>query len=227
MPHFARPCRRPRTGAKVLVLERAPQDERGGNTAYTEGLMRFVYNGAEDILALSPDLSDEEKQERFRHLHRGCLLRRHGARHGASHRSGPLRNSRPAEQCDRALAKGPGLALPAAVRAPVLQGRRPLQVLGRRHARRLGGGRGMVDSLFRAAERPASPSSTTPGCGPDLVRRRRARRRGAGQGETTSDLRPLRRAGLRRLRGQRRVAHALSRAGLGSRQGARLEIQHR
>lgn len=52
-------------GASVLVLERAPKEERGGNTAYTEGLMRFVYNGTEDIVALSPDLSEEEKQSDF------------------------------------------------------------------------------------------------------------------------------------------------------------------
>src|SRR5918999_4095216 len=52
-------------GARVLLLERAPQDERGGNSSYTEGLMRCVYNGAEDIFALSPDLSDEEKKSDF------------------------------------------------------------------------------------------------------------------------------------------------------------------
>ena len=40
-------------GADVLVLERAPEEERGGNTAFSEGLMRFVYNGTEDIQALS------------------------------------------------------------------------------------------------------------------------------------------------------------------------------
>ena len=47
-------------GAKVLVLERAPVPERGGNTAYTDGLMRFVYNGTDDIRALVPDLTDNE-----------------------------------------------------------------------------------------------------------------------------------------------------------------------
>ena len=52
-------------GAKVLLLERAPQDERGGNSSYTEGLMRFVYDGAEDIRALSPDLSEEEMKSDF------------------------------------------------------------------------------------------------------------------------------------------------------------------
>ena len=52
-------------GAKVLLLERAPEEERGGNSSYTEGLMRFVYNGSEDIFALSPDLSEEEKKSDF------------------------------------------------------------------------------------------------------------------------------------------------------------------
>lgn len=52
-------------GASVLLLERAPEEERGGNSSYTEGLMRFVYSGADDILALSPDLSEEEKAADF------------------------------------------------------------------------------------------------------------------------------------------------------------------
>lgn len=47
-------------GASVLVLERAPFEERGGNSAYTDGLMRVVYEGAGDIRALAPDLTDEE-----------------------------------------------------------------------------------------------------------------------------------------------------------------------
>ena len=33
-------------GARVLVLERAPEAERGGNSMYTDGKMRFAYNGA-------------------------------------------------------------------------------------------------------------------------------------------------------------------------------------
>ena len=47
-------------GARVLVLERAPVAERGGNTAYTDGLMRVVYEGADDIRAFAPDLTDAE-----------------------------------------------------------------------------------------------------------------------------------------------------------------------
>lgn len=52
-------------GAEVLLLERASVDERGGNSSYTEGLMRFVYNGTEDIHALSPDLSEKELEADF------------------------------------------------------------------------------------------------------------------------------------------------------------------
>lgn len=46
-------------GASVLMLEAAPEAERGGNTAYTAGAMRFAFNGVEDILTLVPDLDQE------------------------------------------------------------------------------------------------------------------------------------------------------------------------
>ncbi len=52
-------------GAGVLLLERSPREERGGNSSYTEGLMRFVYEGSEDIRALSPDLNEEEMKSDF------------------------------------------------------------------------------------------------------------------------------------------------------------------
>ena len=48
-------------GAQVTLLERAPQAKRGGNTAFTAGAMRVAYKGVEDILALVPDLSDEQR----------------------------------------------------------------------------------------------------------------------------------------------------------------------
>jgi tricarballylate dehydrogenase len=45
---------------KVLVLERAPEDEAGGNSRFTAGLLRVVYDGVEDLKRLMPDLSEEE-----------------------------------------------------------------------------------------------------------------------------------------------------------------------
>lgn len=47
-------------GAKVLVLEKAPKEHRGGNSAYTGGAFRIAYNGLEDIKRLVPDLSEDE-----------------------------------------------------------------------------------------------------------------------------------------------------------------------
>ncbi len=47
-------------GSSVLVLERAPYDERGGNSTYTAGAMRVAYRGVEDILELAPDLTQED-----------------------------------------------------------------------------------------------------------------------------------------------------------------------
>src|SRR5438477_5868743 len=46
-------------GARVLVLEAAPFDEGGGNSRYTAGALRFVYNGVDDLLKLC-DLSEQE-----------------------------------------------------------------------------------------------------------------------------------------------------------------------
>jgi tricarballylate dehydrogenase len=47
-------------GARVLVLEKAEQGERGGNTFFSGGGFRFPYRGIDDIRALIPDLSDAE-----------------------------------------------------------------------------------------------------------------------------------------------------------------------
>jgi tricarballylate dehydrogenase len=50
-------------GAKrILVLERAPEDESGGNSRFTAGLMRIAYAGVEDLKKVIPDLSSEEVQ---------------------------------------------------------------------------------------------------------------------------------------------------------------------
>src|ERR1700690_674269 len=47
-------------GVSVLVLERAPEDESGGNSRFTAGAFRCVYDGVDDLRALMPDLSDAE-----------------------------------------------------------------------------------------------------------------------------------------------------------------------
>ncbi|HET7034491.1 MAG TPA: FAD-dependent tricarballylate dehydrogenase TcuA [Thermomicrobiaceae bacterium] len=47
-------------GAEVVVLERAPQAEAGGNSRFTGGAIRFVYNGLDDLLQVMPDLGPSE-----------------------------------------------------------------------------------------------------------------------------------------------------------------------
>ena len=47
-------------GARVLVLERAPQHERGGDTAYTGGLFRFPFTGMDQVGALVPEYTAPE-----------------------------------------------------------------------------------------------------------------------------------------------------------------------
>jgi len=48
------------SGAEVVMLERAPKEESGGNSRFTAGAIRCVYDGVEDLRRLMPDLTDEE-----------------------------------------------------------------------------------------------------------------------------------------------------------------------
>ena len=47
-------------GARVLMLERAPEAENGGNSRFTAGGMRIAYRGVDDLKMLMPDLTSEE-----------------------------------------------------------------------------------------------------------------------------------------------------------------------
>lgn len=44
----------------VLILERAPQNNRGGNSVFTAGSFRMVHNGLETIQTIITDLSQDE-----------------------------------------------------------------------------------------------------------------------------------------------------------------------
>ena len=50
-------------GARVLMLEAAPEDQRGGNSAFTGGAFRVVYQGADDLARLIPDMNETELAE--------------------------------------------------------------------------------------------------------------------------------------------------------------------
>ena len=49
-------------GASVIMLEAAPLEDCGGNSRYTGGLMRVVYNGVDDLAQIIPDLTEDEKK---------------------------------------------------------------------------------------------------------------------------------------------------------------------
>src|SRR5579864_1855172 len=48
------------SGASVVLLERAPREHRGGNSAFTGGAFRIAYDGVDDLVRLMPDLQDDE-----------------------------------------------------------------------------------------------------------------------------------------------------------------------
>jgi tricarballylate dehydrogenase len=50
------------SGAKVLVIEKAPKANRGGNSRFTGGIFRFHHDGMKDIQELVPGISEEEIQ---------------------------------------------------------------------------------------------------------------------------------------------------------------------
>jgi tricarballylate dehydrogenase len=52
-------------GAQVTVLERAPREERGGNSAFTAGAMRVTYDGPADLRRLMPDLTEADWENDF------------------------------------------------------------------------------------------------------------------------------------------------------------------
>src|SRR3954471_12546876 len=47
-------------GARVLMLEAAPMEERGGNSHFTGGAFRFAYRGVEDLTTVLPSLANED-----------------------------------------------------------------------------------------------------------------------------------------------------------------------
>src|SRR5919205_4538959 len=48
------------SGARVLMLEAAPFEERGGNSHFTGGAFRFAYRGVEDLVTVLPSLANED-----------------------------------------------------------------------------------------------------------------------------------------------------------------------
>ena len=141
-------------GVSVLVLERAQEDEAGGNSRFTAGAFRCVYDGVDDLRALMPDLTDEEvansdfgtypEEKFFDDMGRVT-----------EYRTDPdlceLLVTR--SKSDHAVDARQGRALRADLGPPGLQDRRQVQVLGRTDRGSVGRRTGLVESLTQIARK--------------------------------------------------------------------------
>ena len=211
------------------MLEAAPEDESGGNSRYTAGSVRVVYNGVDDIKTLVPDLTPQEiaetdfgtyTAEKFfddmalvtqnradpdlvellvtKSFDTLCWLRDKGIRFIPIY-------GRQAFKIDGKFKFWGGLTVEAVGGGP---------------GPRQDGDRGRHEARHRDPLRH-------PRAEPALRRRARVGRARAPRQRGERPARQGRGARLRRLRGQFRMAHALSRPRLGPRQGARHPLQHR
>src|SRR5262249_1150971 len=216
-------------GAEVLVLERAPVEERGGNSRFTAGAIRVVYNGLDDLVKLMPDLTDEEKRNSDFGVYTSDQYFDDLAR-VTQDRANPdmaeLLVTRSFDTLLRLRGKG--------IRFMPMYGRQAFKVDGRMKfwggltVEAYGGGPGLIEMLHKALERN----------GIEVLYGTRAQtllhdERGVWgvtvrQGHPKFDIEAkavvLACGGFRIERG---MAHALSRAWLGSREGARHALQHR
>ena len=77
---------------RVVVLEKAPREMRGGNTHWSGGVLRFAFDDPREIGALLPGVEDEFENfyDGISPYTEGRLSRRPDARHQRTHRSGAV-----------------------------------------------------------------------------------------------------------------------------------------
>ena len=218
-------------GAKVLVLEKANEEERGGNSTFTAGGFRFVHHGADDLRERRAGRSVRCRGEADVHpaVHGGDLHGRPDEGDREPVRTGAGRPAGEPLARDRGVDAREGRALDSDVQAPVVSGERHPALL-RRHGggggrRRLGPGRFPVQ-VGRTQRHPGALQHRPAQADPEPQ----------GRGHRRHRVRPRRLRGhqrevggarLRRLRGRSRDARALLRPRLGDGARARHAAQHR
>ncbi len=77
---------------RVVVIEKAPREMRGGNTHWSGGVLRFAFDDPREIGELLPDVEERVREFLRRHLalSEGRFPRRPDARHQRPHRSGAV-----------------------------------------------------------------------------------------------------------------------------------------
>ena len=190
--------------------------------------MRFAYESVDDLKRVTELSRRGNREQRFRHQHPRRVLRRSLPADELPHRRRLVRDPGHAKSGHDGVAALEGRALRAQLRPAVGHGRRQAQVL-RPHADRSLGRRRRAGAVSRCGgEKGRHRSSLRHARGvADLRRRARARRARPAKRQARRVARQIGGAGVRRLRSQSRMAHALSRAGLGACQGARHALQRR
>ena len=213
-------------GAEVLMIETAPEAESGGNSRYTAGAMRVVFDGVEDLVRVM-DLSAREIENtdfgRYtREQYYDDMARVTRFRCDPDMVETLVENSLDTMVWMRSK----GVRLPALLRPPGIPDRRALPILGR-------SGGGDVGRRPRAGRKSQETLRTrrhrdplrVPRRIPDRRGRRGAGRRRARRRRSVPGTRARRGARMRRLRVECRVAHPVPGPGLGSRAGAGHPIQ--
>ena len=141
-------------GARVLVLECAPQHARGGNSFFTGGLVRFPFDGPDDLRSLVPDLADAELEA----IEVGSYSPDEFYADMARLTEGladPELVSVLAREAHPALSwmQGLGIRFGLSGRRQAFESDGKLRFWGSAPVEFAAGGRGLVDSLFAAAEK--------------------------------------------------------------------------
>src|SRR5207247_3787192 len=150
--------------AKVLVLEKAPRELRGGNTYFTGASFRFPYDGLDDIRRLIPDLSEAESESVDVGAYPPSQTRDDLSRVSDGHADPDLTDV----LVDQAYPTIVWMR-ERGVRWVLLYGRQAFEVNGKRRfwggliIEAVGGGSGLSDRLFELAEQAGS--EVRYGCG--------------------------------------------------------------
>ena len=141
-------------GARVCLLEAAPEEARGGNSAYTAGAMRVVFDNTEALRALMPDLSERELAETDFGAYREADYYDDMARL-TRYRADPDLVEQLVTRSHAALCwlRGQGVRFqPSYGRQAFRQANGRFRFWGGLAVEAWGGGPGLVDALYRAAE---------------------------------------------------------------------------
>ena len=161
-------------GAKVVMCERRRRTKCGGNSRFTGGLIRVVYNGVDDIKTLVPDLTPAEIETTDFGTYTADQFFDDMARVTQYRIDPDLAELLVTKSFDRELDARAGRAVHSELRPAGVQGRRQVQVLGGLTVESVGGGPGLMAMLTEsasAASRSAMPRAASICCSTAIASR--------------------------------------------------------